>query len=704
MAVPGIKPASAQTNPPVGGGAATANRPNIVVIMADDMGFSDIGCYGGEIKTPNLDKLAQGGVRFTQFYNTARCCPTRASLLTGLYPHEAGVGHMLNREVGDDGKPLAGYTEGLNDQCVTLGEVMRSAGYFTAMTGKWHVGQAAGVVPWKRGFDRSLNAPAGGFYFPEGTKASLFLNGKNLHQTDAPLPKQWYSTDLWTDYGLKFVDEAKQAKKPFFLYVAENAPHFPLQAPAADIARWRGKYKAGWDKLRQARYERQIQMGLIDKKWPLSPRQPGVPAWDSLTPQQQDRYDNIMAIYAAVVEHMDTAVGRLIDGLKQRGELDNTLILFLSDNGGNAEAGVPGRLEGASPGGPNSTVFVGQCWATLNNTPLVRYKHYTDEGGISTPLIAHWPKGIAKARDGKFEKQPGHLIDIMATCVDLGKAKYPTTFNGNTIKPMEGVSLLPAFNGKDIGRKQPLFWEHEENRAVREGEWKLVALRGEPWRLYNMTNDRSEQHDLAAQQPERVKALAAKWDVYAARANVLPLGGWRAENGGGKKGGKKAGAGGANAQGAKGKTHFDLKKGSSLSVDESPAIGGRGFTITAKFNADSPSGVLVAQGGVARGYALYLKEGKLTFFVHRQQIKTELATPQTVTGAHTVVAKIAADGTMSLALDGQAPITVNSPGVIKALPKDGVSVGFDQGDPVGNYTGENPFSGTIDSLTIDIDK
>ncbi|WP_256199813.1 sulfatase-like hydrolase/transferase [Verrucomicrobium spinosum] len=290
------------------------------------------------------------------------------------------------------------------------------------------------------------------------------------------MSKEWYSSDLWADFGLKFVDEALAAKKPFFLYTAFNAPHFPLQAPEEDIARWRGKFKAGWDKLREERYRRQIAAGLIDEKWPLSPCPAEVPAWESLTPEQQDRYDHLMAIYAAVIERMDRAVGQLVDGLKQRGQLDNTLILFLSDNGGNAEAGVPGRSNGKNLGSADSDVFIGQCWATLNNTPFVRYKHYTDEGGISTPLIAHWPGGIPAARRGVLEKQPGHLIDILATAVDASGAEYPKEFNGKAITPKAGISLLPALKGESLARSQPIFWEHEGNRAVRDGDLKLVAL------------------------------------------------------------------------------------------------------------------------------------------------------------------------------------------------------------------------------------
>ena len=260
--------------------AGAASKPNIIVILVDDMGFADIGCYGSEIPTPNLDKLAANGLRFTQFYNTARCCPTRASLLTGLYSHQAGVGHMT------DDKGVPGYQGRLNDRCVTIAEVLRGAGYFTIMTGKWHVGQNFGVVPWERGFDRSLNAAAGGFYFPDSPRTELFLNGVNVGRGGGGVPDKWYSTDLWTDFGIKFIDEALAAKKPFFLYLAHNAPHFPLQAPPEDIAKFRGKYMIGWDKLREQRHARQKELGLVDPAWPLSPRPPEVKAWDQLTAQQ----------------------------------------------------------------------------------------------------------------------------------------------------------------------------------------------------------------------------------------------------------------------------------------------------------------------------------------------------------------------------------------------------------------------------------
>ncbi len=670
------------------------SRPNIVVVLVDDMGFSDIGCYGGEISTPNLDKLAQGGVRFTQFHNTARCCPTRAALLTGLYPHQAGVGHMTEERFGADGKPLPGYSGRLNDRCVTIAEALKPAGYFTAMTGKWHVGQNHGVTPWARGFDRSLSAAAGGFYFPDSPRTEVFLKGKNLGRTNAPLPTRWYSTDLWTEYGLKFIDEARGAKKPFFLYVAHNAPHFPLQAPAEDIARWRGKYRIGWDKLREARYQRQIEMGLIEKSWPLSPRLPEVPAWDSVTPDEQDRYDNIMAIYAAVVEHMDKAVGTLVDGLKERGVLENTLILFMSDNGGNAESGVRGRLVGEHPGDAKSDVFVGQCWATLNNTPFVRYKHYTDEGGIATPLIAHWPEGISRDRRGKFENQPGHIIDIMPTCLDVAGAQYPREFNGKTITPFEGVSLRPGFEGRPLKRPRPIFWEHEGNRAVLENPWKLVALSDQPWRLYNIIDDRTEQHDLTAPQPERAKALAAKWEEYAARANVLPLGGWKANTTGQKKKGR------ANRNFST-KTTFSLKANDQLDRAEAPAVVGRGFTITARFNASDPEGVIVAQGGTAHGYTLFVQERKLTFLVRIAGQPTSIS-GNIAPGSHTAVARLASDGALTLALDGKELAQGKAPGPLTTMPVDGLAVGFDDAGLVGPYGENNRFRGSIESVQINL--
>ena len=500
----------------LGGFLQAADKPNIVVILVDDMGFADLGCYGSEIPTPNLDALAKGGVRFTQFYNTGRCCPTRASLLTGLYSHQAGVGHMTT----DNGLP--GYRGKLNDSCVTIAQVLQPAGYFTAMTGKWHVGHEPGVYPKDRGFDRSLNAAAGGFYFAGGdkAKAKLFLNGESIANDDPRLPKDWYSTDLWTTFGLKFIDEALAEKKPFYLHLCHNAPHFPLQAPADAIAKFRGQYKAGWGVLRDARIQRQREMGLIDAAWEKAPRPPTIQVWKDHTPEEQDRFDHLMAVYAATVHRMDQAIGDLVNGLKDRGVLENTLILFMSDNGGNAESGPRGITQGEVLGGPDSSVFLGMTWATLNNTPFRWYKHFTHEGGISSPLIAHWPAGIPVHRNGKLEHQPAHLIDIMATACDVTGAVYPAEFKGHKILPAECLSLLPAIQGQPLHRVKPIFWMHEGNRAVRTGPWKLVKKFKGPWELYNIDEDRTEQHDIITKFPAMSQHLIRQWEDWAATTFV----------------------------------------------------------------------------------------------------------------------------------------------------------------------------------------
>jgi len=541
------------------GAAPAAERPNIVIVLIDDVGFSDIGCYGSEIPTPNLNALAAGGVRFTQFYNCARCSPTRASLLTGLYPHQAGMGWLDNKV-----EPQSqGFHGKLLPRCVTIAEVLKDAGYFTAMTGKWHLGQQNGTPPWERGFMRSLNSRYGEVYFPKeasrpGTE-NLYLNGQEIPKDSEVFGKDWYSTDLFTEWGLKFIDEARAEKKPFFLYIAQGAAHFPLRAPREIIDKYLATYWAGWDKLRQERYARQIELGLIDSRWPLAPRPSDSPAWDTRPADRQDRFVQMMATYAAMIDRIDFAMGTLVAGLKERGLYENTLILFLADNGGNAEGGPPGVTEGEGPiGGPQSRVLLGMNWATLNNTPFARYKHFTHEGGIATPLIAHWPAGISAGsslsrRDhaarpgvdagakhrGRIFQEPAHLIDLMATAVDLSGAEYPREYKGNAILPMEGVSLKPAFaadgggvgrpapnSGRPapntLGRKEPIFWEHEGNKAVRDGKWKLVQRHKLSWQLFDMEADRTEQHNLIKEQPEIATRLESAWNSWAKRTFVDP--------------------------------------------------------------------------------------------------------------------------------------------------------------------------------------
>jgi arylsulfatase len=517
----GYAPLGAQTGVPVA--PAVAKRPNIVVILVDDMGFSDISSYGSEIPTPNIDALAASGIKFSQFYNTARCSCSRASLLTGTYPSQAGLGHLEAIAVPGS-KGLHGK---LDDRVVTLAEVLRSAGYFTAMAGKWHVGMTRGVGPRKRGFDRSLASPEGGIYYPDqvngkGQPMNLFIDGQK-YPANAPEigTGHWYSSDLFVDWDLKFMKEAEAQKKPFFLYLPFVGVHFPVSAPPEDIAKFKGKYMKGWDALRQARLDRQKKLGIVPEDTVLPERLPNTYNWDKLSAAERDRFDTMMAIYAADISRMDKAVGTLVEGLKAAGELDNTLILFLADNGGNAESGPDGIAKGPGPlGGPDSRVFVGMNWATLQNTPFQYFKHYTEEGGISTPLIAHWPNGIDPNLHGTWNRTPGHLVDIMATLVQVSGASYPHIFNGHDIIPMQGTSLVPAFHGQPIDRGKPIFWEHEGNRAVRDGRWKAVARFKRPWQLFDMTNDRTELHDLAASQPQIVKRLAAAWDEWAARSFV----------------------------------------------------------------------------------------------------------------------------------------------------------------------------------------
>ncbi len=490
-------------------------RPNFVVILADDMGFSDLGCYGGEIETPRLDALAARGVRFSRHYNTARCCPTRASILTGLYPHRAGVGHMMR----DDGLP--GYRGRLNEEAVTVAEALAAAGYVTAMSGKWHLGQAHGVTPWTRGFQRSLNAAAGGFYFPDSPRAQLFLNGDAIAPDDPRLPRSWYATDLWTDVAIRFVEEAVQQRRPFFLYLAYNAPHFPLQAPSNAIARFRGRYLEGWDALRERRLARQRELGLWATPPALSPRPSSVRPWAELEPAERDRFDHLMATYAACVHLMDAAIGRLVDRLAQLGVLDNTALFFLSDNGGNAESGPNGRSEG-DPTTARSNWFCGESWALLQNTPFRRYKHYVHEGGIATPLIVHWPAGIREP--GRWVRAPSHVVDIPVTVLDLAGVSWPREHAGRPTPTVDGVSLRPFLEDPAVTPPpRRLFWEHEGHAGVLDGALKLVRLgRAGAWELYDTVADPTETLNLASERPNEVRRLSAIWEDWARRSHALP--------------------------------------------------------------------------------------------------------------------------------------------------------------------------------------
>ncbi|MBN1488660.1 MAG: arylsulfatase [Phycisphaerae bacterium] len=526
--------------------AEVRDRPNIVVILADDLGFSDLGCYGGEIDTPVLDRLAAGGLRFTQFYNTARCCPTRASLLTGLYPHQAGIGEMTGETRPSDGTKdpkdygHPGYRGRLTSRCVTIAEVLRRGGYDTMMTGKWHVGYLdPRSWPRRRGFDRYYGVLEGAanYFQPNHPRyrRPFALDDKLI----AEFEPDYYTTDVFTDYAIRFMTESQsRGDKPFFAYIAYNAPHWPLHARPDDIARYRDKYRIGWDEVRRRRYRRQQEMGIAGPGWALSSRGEGiesptwrnygggpVPAWDSLSEAQQDEMDLRMAIYAAMVDRLDQNVGRIVDYLEQSGQLDNTLILFLSDNGGALGGGPLGfnrrdDVPAERWGGANSFISYGTGWANASNTPFRKLKCFTHEGGIATPLIAHWPEGIAG--QGRISRDVGHVIDVMATCVDLARCQYPQYHNGMEILPLEGKSLAPVFRGRQRDGHRAIFWEHTGNRAVRAGRWKLVSEYTQPWELYNLDADRAELNNLAAEMPDKVRQLEAMYEDYARRCEVQP--------------------------------------------------------------------------------------------------------------------------------------------------------------------------------------
>ncbi len=518
-------------------------RPNIIVILADDMGYSDISPYGGEIYTPNLARLADGGIKFTQFYNAARCCPTRASLLTGLYPHQTGIGNMTSDQ-GDNA-----YRGDLNRQCVTIAEVLKSSGYKTYISGKWHV--TSHVDQWRtwlpedkrirtskmnwplqRGFDEFFGTihGAGSYYDP----ASLTRNNTPIEASE-----DFYYTDAISNHASKFIkDHSEQnAADPFFCYIAYTAPHWPLHALPEDIEKYKGKYDKGWDKVREERMKRMVKMGIIKPEWALSERDPNVPEWREA--ENKDWWARCMEVYAAMVDRMDQGIGKVITALEETGQLENTLILFLADNGGCAEVlterwgrdlhtpremkdGTPLRIGNdvtRMPGPEDTYMSYATEWANVSNTPFRMYKHFIHEGGISTPLIAHWPLGIKSP--GRMSSQVGHLIDIMATSLDVSGSDYPSVYNGYQITPLEGQSLVTAFDGLEYLHR-PIGWEHHGNRGFRDGKWKIVERNGnDRWELYDMEKDRTELNDLSAEQLHLLSQLVDRYNEWADRVGVV---------------------------------------------------------------------------------------------------------------------------------------------------------------------------------------
>jgi len=527
-----------------------SKRPNIVLIMADDLGYSDIGCYGGEIETPNLDKLAKNGLRFSQFYNTSRCCPTRASLLTGLYSHQAGMGDMTTDQ------KLPGYRGYLTENTVTIAEVLKNAGYHTGMIGKWHVSNTIvqpkeehlkwlahqssypffsppEQYPTNRGFEKFFGTVwgVGNFFDPFS-----LVNGMDPVKT---VPKDFYYTDAINDTTSSYIRQFSESGKPFFLYVAHTAPHWPLHALPEDIAKYEDVYKVGWDAIREARYKKIIDLGvfpgdknILPERWKKDLK------WDDNPNKEWDAH--AMAVRAAMIDRMDKGIGRVMETLKVTGQLDNTIIVFLSDNGASSDDAQkygpgfdrPGATRSGQEivypvqkgvlAGPETTfASTDKMWSNVANVPFRYWKTEPFEGGICTPMIAHWPKGLT-AQKGSVTTQVGHVMDFMATFIDLAKTSYPSEYDKRKITPTSGLSLVPVLKGKQRAEHDYLFFEHIGRRAVRHGDWKLVALNRQAWELYNLKTDRTEIHNLAEKHPEMVEKLSQAWQQWAENNQVFP--------------------------------------------------------------------------------------------------------------------------------------------------------------------------------------
>ncbi|KAA5539173.1 arylsulfatase [Roseiconus nitratireducens] len=473
--------------------APAADRPNIVLIMADDLGFADLGCYGSEIETPNLDALAARGQRFTQFYNTAKCHSSRVSLLTGLYCDQAG-GEKLSRGA-------------------TIAEVLGDAGYFTAMAGKWHLNQQ----PTDFGFQRYWGHLSGATNFFTGDN-TFRLNGQPWEVPETLNGRPFYTTHAITDFALEFLDEATRRDQPFLLYTAFNAPHYPLQAPEKEVRKYDGRYDAGWDELRRQRHARQLETGLLPAKWKLSPRPDHIPAWESLSAEERQWESDRMEVFAAMVDVLDQNIGRMVEALKSKDVYENTLILFCSDNGACPFERTRGRY--LKPWDPKSYWTYDASWAHVGNTPFRLYKQNQHEGGISSPLIVHWPQGLG-AKAGSLTDQPAHLIDLMATFIDVGNAQYPEQIGDRKIDPLQGKSLLPIFQGQQREPHDSLYFHFGTDRALRQGDWKLVSAKLGRWELYDLEQDRTELNDLAATHPERVESMAKDWFDWAKNVDRL---------------------------------------------------------------------------------------------------------------------------------------------------------------------------------------
>jgi arylsulfatase len=659
--------------------AAAAERPNLLLILADDLGWSDLGCYGGEIRTPALDALAAGGVSFTQFYNSSRCCPSRAAILTGLHPHQAGF-------------PLMSGT--LQPHTATIAEALRPAGYGRYMTGKWHLG--AKRTPVDCGFEEFYGM-VGGFNtcWEEQPHYSRLPAGRTKREY---APGGFYSTDVFGDYAVEFLDQGRARNAPWFLYLAFNAPHFPLHAPEEEIAKYEALYADGWDRIRERRLARQKDLGLVPRDLALTPRSvvpanwanektgwadKDNPAWDTIPADRRADLARRMAVFAAMVDRMDQCIARVVAHLKATGQFENSLVVFLSDNGACAEWD-PWGFDGKSGpdnvlhtgadlktiGAPASYVSYGSGWANACNTPWRLYKHYGHEGGIRTPFIVHWPAGLGRAK-GRLVTSPGHITDILPTLLDAAGAEFPTTRDGVALLPPEGVSLLPVLRG-GAAPERAVCMEHEGHRSIREGDWKLVAIESRPWELYDMARDPVEMHNLAAAQPDRVARMAATWEAWAKRCGVK----------------------GHEAREGRGEKAADTKGPAA------PRIAGKALRIACEVGPQSRDGVILAHGGNRHGYALHLRGGNLIFTVRVNGEAQAITADKTPAGKLAIEARLAKDGAMTLSVNGRAAASGRAAGLIPEQPMDGLTVGEDEKSAVGDYAPPFPLKGVVRGVSV----
>ena len=743
-----------------GAGAQTA-RPNIIVILSDDMGYSDLSCYGGEIQTPVLDSLAHGGIRFTQFYNTARCCPTRASLLTGLHPHQAGIGHMM------DDRNLPGYTGDLLPSCVTIAEALKASGYATYGLGKWHVtkhltdSNQRDNYPTRRGFDRYYGIITGATNFFE--PATLIRDETPISPMNDPAykPDEYYFTTALGDNAVQYLNEHAQSQsdKPFFMYIAYTAAHWPMQALPRDIAKYEGMYDQGYDSIRQARFERMREMGLLDERWTLTPK---TDEWNAVRNKPWEI--ECMKVYAAMVDSMDQSIGMVINALKNNGQYENTVILYLQDNGACAETAgrgarqdYPDRVvqpvyepypperivhqreeqrrtrdgfpvitgDRVMPGPKDTFIAYGRGWANVSNTPFREFKHWIHEGGISTPLIVHVPSLMSESMKGKFYNEPGQLPDIMATCLDLAGAPYPKKRIGGyvDVTPLQGTSLKPALMGNTLGRKTPLYWEHEGNRAIRDGKWKLVAKGpASPWELYDVDADRSEMNDLSGEHRELAEKMATQWENWAEATNVFPWP-WAQYQ-------RKIGTPPRITSGLvleflfenaplrdsspaenlftinRAAQGFQQSKGvfdgnTWITIEKSDALdcSGIAWRVEAEIISEAKDGVIMSHGGSNHGYSLYLKEGKPGFAVRLEGKLHAITGPTAISGSTVISGALTSNRKLVLQVNGETIAETTIPYLIYDMPVDPPIVGNDLGGTVAESR-LPPFQGRMKRIAL----